>query len=629
MDTPPSPRIRIALALCALMLGLLSSGESLSQPTFSDVTVAAGLSYTQHTGQSPPNCVFWFSEFQHDCETDRLTGGAAVGDFDDDGWLDLYVTRLDAPDILFRNEGDGTFEDATVAAGLSTFDLDSNGAAFADIDRDGDLDLFVTVLGVAGDPVNSRYYLFVNQGDGTFVEDAVARGTAITPGTQHRGFSVEFGDYDRDGWIDLHVGEWIPVLGSPASRLLRNLGDSSPGHFEDTTVASGVLIPETDAFASTFVDLDDDGWLDLAIAADFGTSKLFWNDGDGTFTEGTVAAGVGTDENGMGSTFGDYDGDGDLDWFVTAIWDVASTCNSQPCNWGYTGNRLYRNDGSRSFGDATDTAGVRAGFWGWGTAFFDYDNDGDLDLVMTNGVDFPVATPDAAFNNDPMRFWENDGLGVYTERSLVVGLTDNRSGKGLVVFDYDDDGDLDLFIVNNASGPILYRNDGGNAADWLRVETVGTDSNIEGLGAKVVVQEVALGPTQVRQIGVSTHFLGQSERAAHFGLGGGSGGVHAVTITWPSGQVQEFSNVTRNSTLVAVEPGVVMVPGLDGVGFFLLLTALLVPLTAATLRTPSKAKGRGTFAEVAPPAIRRSVVRPPKHGPDGTQPGDGPHGGIG
>ena len=565
-------RLDCSEALAWITLAVVLAAPVFAAPTFVDVTGTAGLSYLQHTAQTPPNCVF--SEPPFNCETDRLTGGAAVGDYDGDGRPDLFVTRLDATDLLFRNKGDGSFEDATTASGLSAFDLDSNGAAFGDIDRDGDLDLYVTVVGVATDPVNNRHYLFINQGDGTFVEDAVARSAAIDPGLQHRGFSIAFGDYDRDGWLDLHVNEWLPVPGSTTSRLLRNQGAGSPGFFTDTTFTAGVNLNSAHAFASAFADFDDDGWPDLAVAADFGSSQLFWNNGDGTFVNGTVAAGVGTDENGMGSAIGDYDGDGDLDWFVTSIFDVNETCETQTCNWGYTGNRLYEYDGSRTFVDATDTAGVREGFWGWGSAFFDYDNDGDLDLVMTNGIDFPVLTVEDAFNADAMRFWENDGSGNYTESSASVGLTDTRSGKGLLVFDYDADGDLDLFITNNANGPILYRNDGGNTGDWLRIETIGTESNLEGIGAKVTVQTVALGTTQIREIGIGSHYLGQSERTAHFGLPAGASPVHLVTISWPSGQVQQFSDVARNTTLVAVEPVIVITPSFDEFGWAVLIVAL-------------------------------------------------------
>ena len=156
------------------------------------------------------------------------------------------------------------------------------------------------------------------------------------------------------------------------------------------------------------------------------------------------------------STFGDIDGDGLVDWFVTSIFDPDETCEVRECNWGYTGNRLYRNEGGRVFSDATDDAGVRNGAWGWGTTLFDSDNDGDLDLVMTNGVDFPddeVPEVDEPWNDDAMRFWRNDGRGGMTEMADAVGLTDTGSGKGLLVFDYDEDGDLDIFLVNNAAAP--------------------------------------------------------------------------------------------------------------------------------------------------------------------------------
>jgi len=527
-----------------------------AQPVFTDVTASAGVSYLQHTANDPQDCLFagFF------CEPERMSGGAAVADVDGDGFLDLFVTCLDAPDILFRNRGDGTFEDITASTGLQAFDLQSNGAAFGDVDNDGDPDLYVTVLGGIGDTTNNRYYLFLNDGTGQFSEEAVARGVDVASAAQRRGYSVEFGDYNRDGWIDIHTTEWVPQTFSH-SRLLRNLGSGSPGFFEDTTTAAGVWLGAVHGFSSTFTDLDSDGWPDLAVAADFGTSKLFWNNRNGTFTDGTVAAGVGTDENGMGSTFGDFDGDGDLDWFVTSIYDPDQTCETEGCSWDYSGNRLYRNLGARQFSDATDHAGVRDGRWGWGTAFLDYDNDGDLDLVMTNGVDFPAFTVDDAFNTDPMRLWENDGTGVMSEVAVARGITDSGSGKGLVIFDYDNDGDQDLFVVNNAAQPVLYRNDGGNANGWLRVRTKGAVSNGDGLGARVVVTAQAGGSTQLREIGVSTHFLGQSELTAHFGLGLGQAKVASVLVSWPSGLVQGFSNVSRNTTLLADEADCVDVDG--------------------------------------------------------------------
>ncbi|MDJ0848541.1 MAG: CRTAC1 family protein [Myxococcota bacterium] len=547
---PPARAAGIALGV------LLVAGSAAAQPSFHDATGAAGLSYLQHAPQATPNCLFNLGSF---CEPERMAGGAAVADVDGDGHDDLFVTRLDAPDILFRSLGNGTFEDFTASAGLDAFDLQSNGAGFADLDNDGDPDLVVVVLGDAGDATNGRNYLFLNDGSGHFSEAAVARGADVATGAQRRIYSVSFGDYDRDGWIDIHTNEWLPPLSSN-SRLLRNLGPASPGFFADVTAAAGVSLDGLYPFASSLSDVDADGWPDLVVAGDFGTSRLFWNDGDGTFTDGTVAAGVGTDENGMGSTLGDYDGDGDLDWFVTSIHDAADTCGTGACNWGATGNRLYRYDGGRVFGDATDTAGVREGYWGWGAAFFDYDNDGDLDLAMTNGFDIPGTTLDDPFNSDPVRLWENDGTGAMTEVSAARGFADTGSGKGLLVFDYDEDGDLDLFLVNNAGTPRLFRNDGGNANGWLRVDVAGTISNRDGLGARITVQHG--GKTQVREVGTSTHFLGQSERTAHFGLGPGASPVDRIEVYWPrSGQTSTFEGVPRNSTILAVEPAAAA-PGL-------------------------------------------------------------------
>ena len=528
---------------------------------FTDVTLSSGVDYVQYHVPDPPGLA----------EPPYYTGGAAAGDYDNDGWVDLFVTRLDAPGILFRNRGDGTFEDVTLQAGLAGFNVNSNGAAWADIDNDGDLDLYVTTAG------DTRYYLFINDGSGHFSEQAMERGAAVAGSDVHYGFGVTFGDYDRDGYLDMFVGEWRADIYNPThapsnARLLHNRGAQAPGYFEDVTAAAGVgfdgIVPKdpkaSGVFAWTprFGDLDNDGWPDLVVTADYGSSRLFWNHHDGTFTDGTVAAGVGTDENGMGAAIGDYDGDGLLDWFVTAIDDPDKFCSGPmySCHWGNTGNRLYHNDGNRVFSDRTDTAGVRDGYWGWGTTFFDYDNDGDLDIVMTNGIRFAFVPPDAPyaqvvarFVNDPMRLWRNDG-GVMTEVSADAGITSMDSGKGLLSFDFDNDGNLDLFVVNNSGHQVLYRNNGsGNS--WLRVKAVGRDSNRDGIGARVVVTPALGGTSQLREIDAGSHFLVQSEFTAHFGLGSGSAPVAEVRVEWPqTGRTQRFENVARNTTLVVTEP---------------------------------------------------------------------------
>ncbi len=521
-----------------MVLGASVAGAA-TAATFTDVTAASGINHVQAVG------------FQ--AAIADMTGGAAVGDVDGDGWDDVFVTRVDAPDILYKNMGNGTFQNVSVAAGF-TADLPTNGASFGDIDNDGDLDLYVT----AGN--TTRYYMYLNDGAGHFSEVAVPRGVAASNPVVRYGQGVSFGDYDRDGYLDISVNDWGRNKNFSQSKLFRNLGAAQPGYFQDTTVAAGLNVYTAGRdtvyrFTSTFTDLDDDGLPDLAIAADFQTSQLFWNNGNGTFTEGTQAAGVGTDENGMGSTIGDFDGDGDLDWFVTAI--KATPEDTNPIQDG--GNRLYVNNADRTFTDQTVPLGVLDSGWGWGTEFFDYDNDGDLDLIATNGFG-------GFHQSDPTTLWRNDN-GVFTDVSIAEGITDTKFGRGLVTFDYDKDGDLDVFVVNNSDQPILYRNDTINGNDWLRVGTRGTVSNRDGIGAKITVDPDVniVGDEMIREIHGGGSFLSKSESDAHFGLGSHEGTVDLVTIRWPSGIQQVFFNVAANTELLAVEA--YLQGDLDGDGF--------------------------------------------------------------
>jgi len=529
--------IRRAIGLICFTLAFVfyAGGSTVAAPTFTNVTAAVGITHMQ---SSTPG-------------TEGMTGGAAAGDFDGDGLVDLFFTRVDAADVLYRNTGSG-FEDVSAAAGFTAV-IRSSGAAAGDIDNDGDLDLYVTASS------HHRFYLYINDGAGHFTDQAVARGAAVmseAPATW-RGMGVAYGDYDRDGFLDILTSDHSRPMSNNGSRLLRNLGAANPGHFEDVTQAAGLNVFRQSLhvqnmayrFQPQFTDLDRDGHTDIVFSSDDRTSQLFWNNGDDTFTDGTLLAGVGTDKSGMGSTLGDYDGDGDLDWFITAIFDT-------PFVGVNPGNRLYRNNGNRTFTDVTTAAGVRNSgsgqelSWGWGTTFLDYDNDADEDLMMTNGW---IAL---GYGGDHTTLRRNNGDGTFTDVSAASGISDAGQGRGLLSLDYDSDGDLDALVVNYGATPILYRNDGGNEASWLRVKAEGAISNRDGIGAivKVIPDLNQEGDFQIREIRSGSSYLSQEEMTAHFGLGDSSGMLDLVTVQWPTtGLVQRFVNVPVNSLLIAEE----------------------------------------------------------------------------
>jgi len=523
---------------------------------FTDVARDVGLAYLEAApldGVTP--CVV-----PGYCEMNLLTGGVAIGDYDGDGGPDVFVSRLGATPLLFRNRGDGRFDDVTAAAGLALA-ANWNGAAWGDLDNDGDLDLMAQTIG------KGRHYLFINQGDGTFVDDAVARGVAFDNGISKLGMSVSVGDFDRDGWLDLHLTEWSIKLGPQAVdpkipahiRLMRNRGASAPGHFEDVTVALGAVIDPPDelgnrptmyGYGSAIADFDGDDWPELALSGDFGTSRFLWNEG-GTFAERTRDAGVGRDAFGMGSAIADLDGDGQLDWYVTSISTLPNCQATNDCGHGEWGNRLYRYAGGRLFEDVGYDWRLHDGFWGWGAAMFDFDHDGDLDVVQTNGIAYPIVQPGSFYAHDQDRFWRNDG-GTFVEAASALGLVDLRRGKGLALFDFDRDGDLDVFVVRNASEPSLYRNDVAKG-HWLKVRVL-TDSGRDAIGARVRVTLKKGETSRVAMVGVATNFLGQSEPTVHFGLGDHGGHVDEVEVHWhDSGKTRVLSSVPVDDLLV-VDP---------------------------------------------------------------------------
>jgi hypothetical protein len=471
-----------------------------------------------------------------------MSGGVAAGDYDADGWVDLYAVGGELGQTrLLRNRGDGTFEDRTVAAGVGLPGALTCGPTFADYDGDGWLDLLVG--GHLGTPLT----LLRNRGDGTF-EDVTA-GSGLTSATSN--FSSAFGDYDGDGDLDLAVSHWASneSFGPPVEHLWRNEGN---GGFVPATVAAGVdpflagRFGFTWTFTPSFADLTNDGRLDLLLASDFGTEQVYWNDGDGTFTDATTA--VNSSENGMGSAVGDYDNDGDLDWFVTSILDADGTAEG---NWGVTGNRLYRNRGDGRLEDVTDAAGVRLGYWGWAACFADFNLDGHLDLFHVNGFDSDSAMS-VQFHDDPSLFYVANGDGTFTDRSADVGLSDVGQGRGVVCFDYDRDGDVDIYVGNGeGQASRLYRNDAGVKGGYLAVALRGPGANTQAIGARVLVTTGMR--RQMRELAAGGNFVSQNPPIAHFGLGEASS-VERLEVEWPDGGLTTMTEVATNQLVEIVHP---------------------------------------------------------------------------
>ncbi len=556
-----------------------------------------------------------------------FTAGAAVGDCDGDDWPDIYFPAQ-VEHALYRNRGDGSFEDFTEQSRLADLAQQDffagRGAAFGDIDNDGDLDLFVTGYAQA------RHWLFINDGACRFTEEAEIRGVRVDSAALGR--SASFGDYNLDGYLDLFVTEvWSPLFAPPVpppvSHLFRNRGAAAPGYFEDVTLVAGVGVdgvqgtqPGIFPFTPRFVDFDRDGLPDLAIASDFGQSRLFWNIGDGAFVDGTASARVGTDEYGMGAVTADFDGDGWLDWFVSSIY-LGRTDRG-------TGNRLYRYAGNRVFEDITDAAGVRDGMWGWGVAALDYDNDGDQDIALANGIvpgdaeeyasrEFgPVdLTP---FFTDPARLWRNSGEGRFQEVAAEVGFFDRGAGQGLVAFDYDRDGDLDLLLTHDHGvPPLLFRNDGGNSNAWLQVTLRGVESNRFGIGALVTLI-TGSARAQVQEVSASsTYFAQNGEGVLHFGLGPATA-VSLLEVRWPSGRLQRRHQLEANRRVMFVEPSTCYVEEDQA-------CADDTPTPRPTTPSPSTTTAPTAFPTPTPTATSQSVTRTPTASAVVSCPGDCSH----
>ena len=537
-----------------------------SSAQFADATDAFGVLFLR--GYAPTGVD---SDFAQDADVREFGGGVAAGDYNNDGFVDLFIVRGDiGPNLLYRNNNGSTFEDVAADAGLAytksaTENYRNSGPGFADMDGDGYLDLFIG--GLEGDPAK----IYRNKGDGTF-ED-VTTGSGLEAMNARYTLSSAFGDYDLDGDLDMFLAHW----GTPrdfeaepnlsTENLWRNDTKDGVIRFTDVSRESGISASIVDedpqgsfggsgldySFSPTFARITDDSYPDLVIASDFRTSRYYTNNGDGTFSDATDRDVI-IDRNGMGSTLGDYDGDGDLDWFVSSIWTDPDEDGEQEFT---VGNRLYRNDNG-VFSDATEEAGVRDGSWGWGSCFADFDNDEDLDIYHTNGwvsgiEDFEPYN----FDTDPSRLFISNGEGMFTELSQEAGIFDNERGHGIVCGDFDNDGDVDIFQMhrNEINAGTLWRNDSPQK-NYLRVKLNGRPPNTAAAGARITL--TVNGENQLREIMIGSNFTSQNPLVQVFGLGSNS--QADVTVEWPpddqdpDGQTTTMNNVEANKLLTIEHP---------------------------------------------------------------------------
>lgn len=500
---------------------------SLFAATFTDVSQAAGV----HQRETPidENSGAWMGP------------GAASVDYDNDGcWLDIFVVGDGGlPNALYHNNGDGTFTDIADKAGVADTP-NGRGCVWFDYNNDGWRDLYVTCAG--------PNFLFMNNGDGTFTDVSEAAGIADA---QH-GTSASIADYDHDGWLDIYVANW----GRPASLLVfepaprinvlyRNNGD---GTFEEVTQAAGVA-DDGIAWGAIFFDYNGDTWADLFVANDHGPDKLYRNRGDGTFADVSEQSGIvtlirGKPTGAMGLCVGDYDNDADLDLFVT----------------NYDEDLLWRNNGNGTFTNVAEDVGVANVGVGWYATFVDFDNDGYRDLYVVNG------DVDNSQKTNLNRLYHNTRDGKFVDRSDELNTTVDAVARGATAGDFDNDGDVDFFVVNN-TGNTLLLNDLDPAIrrdlsknQHIKIRLIGTKSNRDGIGTRVAVK---IGNfVQTQELICGTGFLGSDSLELEFGLSNANR-IDSITLTWPSGIVETYHRpgifdlfvfTEAEDVMVAVEP---------------------------------------------------------------------------
>ena len=517
---------------------------------FTDVTRQAGITFRHHVGRSGKGYIL-----------ETVPSGCAIFDYDNDSALDIYFVngasltetgRTAAKNALYRNNRDGTFTDVTDIAGVGD-ERYGIGCGVGDVNNDGFLDLYVTNFG--------RNTLYINKGDGTFQDMTEPAGV----GDDSWSSSSAFFDYDADGDLDLYVVNYLDFrledhkncggrlrldcgpseYPGESDTLYRNNGD---GTFTDVSREAGIFNPGGKGLGIACGDYDNDGDMDIYIANDDTQNFLYRNNGDGTFVDVTFLAGVGFSEDGeaeggMGTAFGDYDNDGWLDLVVTNYQDQVNT--------------LYHNDGDGLFSDVSHTSRTGAVSYpmvGWGTGFIDYDNDGWLDLFVANGhllLHVEAFDPTTTYHQ-PCFLFRNGRDGQFTEIGTQLGINSAglKSSRGAAFGDYDNDGDIDILIANTDDVPTLLRNDGGNRNNWIGIKLEGTKSNRTAIGARVTVR---VGETtQIREVTGGSSYASVSDFRLLFGIGEATV-VDEIEIRWPTGALETREQVQANQYLTVVE----------------------------------------------------------------------------
>ena len=554
--------------LCFVVLMFITPHALSQSATFVDATHESGIRF-QHAEGSRSSLL-----------PEDMGSGAGFADIDNDGDLDLYIVNIPGPfkinhsnkpttsaNVLYRNNGDGTFTDITDTAKVGDTGY-GMGCVFADYNGDGNVDLYVTNYG--------ENVLYQNKGDGTFTD--VTKTAKV--GCPLWSTGAAFADYDGDNDLDLYVCNYVnydleqfqqqkeeslqsgklvpnalnPTVFEPQDNVFyRNNGD---GTFTDITAETGVAAPGGRSMQAIFSDFDNDNDMDLYVANDTSENHVFRNDGDRTFTDVSAESWAADFRGSMGLAAGDYDADGDVDLFISHWIDQEYVLYRNLLTENKTAEHLATK--RIRFVDESYSAmlaEVTLKEIGWGVSLFDYDNDGDLDIFVVNGSTFQKLDQPEMLIPQHNQLFRNEGDGTFSDISKSSGIANlpARVSRGAAFGDYDNDGDVDIFIANNYDRPTLLRNnatDMKNSNNWLQVRLIGKNLNQNAIGAKILLKTA--DSTQIREIYAGESYMSANSFIAEFGLGKATQ-IHTLQVTWTNGKTQTLQDISVNQLIQIIQ----------------------------------------------------------------------------